>query len=154
YVQGELAMVEDGTPGTNAQGKPISQEGCGALTNASEIAGKIAVVYRNTCEFGTKAKRAAEAGAIAVIIVNRDPEVIGMAAGNDGATVTIPVVMLSSIDGATLIDAMQNGPVEVFIGNKAGLFQHDLAFSQELILTPFYNGVHTLLAQNGSDFNM
>lgn len=153
YVQGELVLVEDGTPGTNPQGKPISQEGCNPLTNAAAVNGKIAVVYRNTCEFGTKAKRAADAGAIGVIILNRDAEVIGMAAGTDGANVTVPVVMLSSIDGDALVSAMNDGPVTMFIGSKAGLYAQDLGFIEDLILTPFYNGVHTLLAQNGSDFN-
>ncbi|MCO5260257.1 MAG: T9SS type A sorting domain-containing protein [Crocinitomicaceae bacterium] len=154
YVQGELVMVEDGTPGTNAQGKPISQEGCSTLTNAASVNGKIAVVYRNTCEFGAKAKKAQDAGAIAVIILNRDNEVIAMGGGTDGPNVTIPVVMLSSIDGQLLTSEMANGPVVMFIGNKAGLSANDLAFTEELILTPLYNGVHSLLAQDGSEFNV
>jgi hypothetical protein len=153
YVEGELVIVEDGASGTNPQGIPVSQEGCGVLTNAAAVNGKIAVVYRNTCEFGRKAKRAQDAGAIAVIILNRDPEVIGIGAGTDGSTVTIPVVMLSSIDGAILTNEMENGPVTMFIGNKAGLHDNDLAFNDRLILTPKYNGVHSLLAQNGTDFN-
>ena len=74
FIQGELMIVEDGTPGTNPQGNPVSQEGCSPLTN--NLTGKIAVVYRNTCEFGTKAKNAQDAGAIGVIVLNRDPEVI------------------------------------------------------------------------------
>ena len=60
FVQGCLELVEDGTPGTNPQGNPISQEGCnGPLTNSvatgNDLTGKIAVCYRNTCEFGLKA---------------------------------------------------------------------------------------------------
>ncbi|HNS42695.1 MAG TPA: hypothetical protein PKN22_08040, partial [Taishania sp.] len=100
HVQGYLALVEDGTTGTNAQGHPISQEGCSPLTNGSSVTGKIAVVYRNTCEFGDKAKNAQDAGAIAVIVVNRDNEVIAMGGGTQGPNVTIPVVMLTSLDGA------------------------------------------------------
>ncbi|HNR86095.1 MAG: PA domain-containing protein [Crocinitomicaceae bacterium] len=154
HVQGYLALVEDGTTGTNAQGHPISQEGCSPLTNGSSVTGKIAVVYRNTCEFGDKAKNAQDAGAIAVIVVNRDNEVIAMGGGTQGPNVTIPVVMLTSLDGALLVNEMANGPVEVFIGNKAGIGVNDLAFTEDLILTPLYNGVHSLLAQNGTDFNM
>ena len=47
-----LMFVEDGTTGTNPQGNPISQEGCNPLIN--DLTGKIAVIWRNTCEFGTK----------------------------------------------------------------------------------------------------
>lgn len=154
YIQDTLVMVEDGTPGTNPQGNPISQEGCGPLTNASSVAGKIAVVYRNTCEFGMKALHAQNAGAIAVIIINRDPEAVGMAAGTSGSTVSIPVLMISSIDGQTLTNAMQDGPVVMFIGNKAGLHPNDLALNEDLILVPKFHGVHSLLAQDGSEFNM
>lgn len=155
YIQDTLVLVEDGTPGTNPLGgNPISQEGCNTLINASEVAGKIAVIYRNTCEFGLKALNAQNAGALGVIILNRDPEVIGMGAGVSGASVTIPVVMLSSIDGQTLTNEMANGPVVVFIGNKAGLHPNDISLDDRLLLVPPYHGVHSLLAQNGTDFSM
>ena len=98
FVEDTLMMVDDGSTGTNAQGNPISAEGCTPLIN--NLAGKIAVIYRNTCEFGAKALNAQNAGAVGVIIINRDPEVIQMGGGASGATVTIPVVMLSNTDGA------------------------------------------------------
>lgn len=151
-VQGELVMVEDGTVGTNPQGHPISQEGCSNLTNGSNVLGKIAVVYRNTCEFGTKAKKAQDAGAIAVIILNRDNEVIGIGGGVEGPNVTIPVVMLSNLDGQLITSEMANGPVVMFIGNKAGISSSDLSMDERLILTPLYNGVHSLLAQDANEF--
>lgn len=152
HVQGELVLVEDGTAGNNPQGHPISQEGCGNLTNGTSVLGKIAVVYRNTCEFGKKAKMAQDAGAIAVIILNRDNEVIAIGGGVDGPNVTIPVVMLSSIDGQLITTEMGNGPVVMFIGNKAGISANDLTLDERLILTPLYNGVHSLLSQNASEF--
>ena len=153
HVQGILALVEDGTPGTNPQGNPISQEGCNPLTNSTDIEGKIAVVYRNTCDFGLKALNAQNAGAIAVIILNRDPEVIGMNGGASGATVSIPVIMLSSVDGLLLTNAMQAGDVEMFIGNKAGLNGTDLGLSHQQVVIPNYLGVHKLLAQDASEFS-
>ena len=73
----------------------MSAEGCNPLINGVDVTGKIAVIYRNTCEFGTKALNAQNAGAVGVIIINRDPEVIEMGGGADGGSVTIPVVMLS-----------------------------------------------------------
>lgn len=153
HVQGVLALVEDGTPGLNPQGNPLSQEGCNPLTNASEIDGKIAVIYRNTCDFGVKAKNAENAGAIAVIILNRDPEAVGMNGGAVGATVEIPVVMLSSTDGLLLTTAMQDGDVEMFIGNKAGLNTTDLGLSHQQVVIPSYLGVHKLLAQDASELS-
>jgi hypothetical protein len=97
YVQDTLMLVDDGSQGTNAQGHPIAQEGCNPLIN--NLTGKIAVIYRNTCEFGMKALNAQNAGAVAVIVINRDPAVIAMGAGASGATVTIPVVMIQNSDG-------------------------------------------------------
>ena len=94
FVQGDLMFVEDGSPGLNAQGNPISQEGCNALIN--DLTGKIAVVFRNTCEFSTKALNAQNAGAIGVIIINREDAVLTPAAGTFGASVTIPVAIVSS----------------------------------------------------------
>ena len=150
YVQGELMLVEDGSAGTNAQGHPISQEGCNPLTN--DLTGKIAVIYRNTCEFGLKAFNAQTAGAIGVIVINRDPEVIAMGAGTDGANVTIPTVMLTSLDGTALVDEMANGAVVVFIGNKVGQFANDAAIYSDGAMISKSTGVLSQLAQNGSEF--
>jgi hypothetical protein len=150
FVQGELMLVEDGSAGTNAQGHPISQEGCNELTN--ELTGKIAVIYRNTCEFGLKAFNAQTAGAIGVIVINRDPAVIGMGPGADGANVTIPTVMLTSLDGAALVDEMANGAVVVFIGNKVGQFANDAAIYSDGAMISKSTGVLSQLAQNGSEF--
>lgn len=152
FIQDTLMMVEDGTPGTNAQGNPKSQEGCSQLTN--DLTGKIAVVYRNTCEFGLKAFNAQNAGAVGVIVINRNPnELISMGPGADGANVTIPVVMLDFNDGQTLVAEMANGPVEVFIGNKTGSFQNDLMLSSFTTLAPKAGMIHSALAKNGTDFN-
>ena len=151
FVEDTLMMVDDGSTGTNAQGNPISAEGCTPLIN--NLAGKIAVIYRNTCEFGAKALNAQNAGAVGVIIINRDPEVIQMGGGASGATVTIPVVMLSNTDGAILVNQMQSGPVVVFMGNKTLLFANDVRLSSGAALAPKQGFVPSLLAQNATEFN-
>ena len=133
FVQDTLAFVEDGSTGTNPQGNPVSQEGCNPLINAAQVQGKIAVCYRNTCEFGTKALNAENAGAVAVIIINRDPEAIAMGAGSQGPNVTIPVVMLTSTDGASIKAEINNMvPVVMFLGNKAGIFANDISTNSEV----------------------
>jgi hypothetical protein len=100
--------------------------------------GKIAVIYRNTCEFGTKALNAENAGAVGVIIINREDEVIQMGGGADGLNVTIPVVFISSVSGAQLVAEMANGPVVMFLGNKFGAFSDDIgANNGEMIVSPY-----------------
>jgi len=149
FIQGELMLVEDGTPGTNPQGNPISQEGCNTLTN--NLSGKIAIVYRNTCWFSTKVFYAQEAGAIGVIVVNREAGIIGMLGNTDiqngplGADCHIPAVFLDKTDGEALIAEMGNGPVTMFIGNKLGAYANDVgAVKGEYLVSPF-GGAHNLL---------
>ena len=137
FIQDTLMMVEDGTPGTNPQGNPISQEGCDTLIN--DLTGKIAVIYRNTCNFTTKLLNAQNAGAVAAIIVNREDALLGMLGDAvEGIQVTIPAVFISNIDGAALISEMANGPVEMFIGNKIGAFPNDFgAVKGEFLIAPY-----------------
>ncbi len=160
YIEDTLVLVNDGTAGTDPNlGNPLSQEGCNP-TAGSPYAGKIAVVRRNTCSFVNKALYAQNAGAIAVIVVDNIDDAnlannFMSAADTDpnGPLVTIPVVRISMSDGNHLISQMANGPVVMFIGNKTGAFQNDLSLNQDLIMTPPYHGVHSLLAQSGTEFN-
>lgn len=151
FVEDTLMIVDDGTPGTNPQGNPISAEGCNPLIN--NLTGKIAVIYRNTCEFGAKALNAQNAGAVGVIIINRDPEVIEMGGGADGGSVTIPVVMMTSNDGLALTNEMLNGPVVMFLGNKTGLYPNDGGITKGATLVSKMSGVHSSLATNATEFN-
>ena len=151
FVQDTLMLVDDGSTGTNAQGHPVAQEGCNPLVNS--LTGKIAVIYRNTCEFGAKAFNAQEAGAVGVIIINRDADVVPMGGGTNGPDVTIPVVMLGNAEGALLVEAMQTESVVVFMGNKTGLFANDIGLSRNAALIPKLGAVPTLLAQSGTEFN-
>lgn len=149
YVQDTLMLVDDGSTGTNPQGNPISAEGCGPLIN--DLTGKIAVIYRNTCEFGMKARNAEAAGAVGVIIINREDELVNMGGGDSGLVVTIPVVFIKAIDGLTLTGAMQNGPVVCFMGNRAGLYASDLSVSRADALIPKTYSVPSQLAQDDGD---
>ena len=152
YVQDTIMLVDDGSTGLNAQGNAISAEGCNPLIN--DLTGKIAVCFRNTCEFGAKALNAQNAGAVGVIVINRNPgEVIAMGAGAAGANVTIPVVMLDLTDGLALLAEMANGPVVMFLGNKTGLFPNDGGISAGAALIPRQAMIPSQLAQNGTEFN-
>jgi hypothetical protein len=153
FVEDTLVMVNDGTPGTNATyGNLLAEEGCNP-SPLNAYAGKIAVLRRNTCEFGLKAYNAQLAGAVAVIIINRDNTVIAMGGGADGPQVTIPVVMLNTLDGANLITAMQNGAVVAFIGNKNGFYPNDFGMNNGEVTYSKLSAVNSVIAQNGTDYS-
>ncbi|MDY7232409.1 S8 family peptidase [Hyalangium rubrum] len=82
-------------------------EGCGALTNAAEVAGKVALFVRGTCAFADKAVNAQQAGAIAVLIYNNAP---GDPPGLGGTgNVTIPTRGLAQSDGDAIRAAIAAG---------------------------------------------
>jgi len=161
YVQDTLMLVDDGTIGNSTiSGVPLANYGCGTLIN--NLSGKIAVVYRydggtasTICYMSEKALIAQNAGAIAVLIVNRPSA--GADIGTGGLTVapsvTIPVVLMNFNDGEILRAEMQNGPVTMFLGNKTGLFANDLALRTEAALIPKKGFFPALLAQNETEFN-
>lgn len=152
FIEDTLMMADDGSTGLNAQGNPISAEACNPLIN--DLTGKIAVIYRNNCEFGAKALNAQNAGAVGVIIINRDADVIEIGAGADGANVTIPVAFVSNMTGALIVNEMNNGSVVVFMGNKVGYFQYDLGMNEADIFIPNPNTNNSMIAQNDTEYSV
>ncbi|MDG1508961.1 MAG: hypothetical protein P8Q53_04185, partial [Flavobacteriaceae bacterium] len=61
-ISGDLVLAIDGASPTD--------DACSTIENTSEMNGKIAVIKRGACSFDDKVKRAQDAGAIAVIVVN------------------------------------------------------------------------------------
>jgi serine protease len=94
---------------------------CTSAINAAEIEGKIAVIYRGGCQFGLKALNAQNAGAVGVIIVNSDSSpIIEMGPGDNGASVTIPAIMVSNVTGAWLNSEINNGVATAVLGQYNG----------------------------------
>lgn len=149
-VQGFLALATDGTAGTSTTptGHALANEACAALINntdgdmTNDMTGRIAILYRGSCEFGAKALNAQNAGAIAVIVVNHSGDPVGMGGGASGTSVTIPVVMLSTLDGEALINELANGPVEVFMGNKQNLYADDMGAKDGEAIVSDFGGAH------------
>jgi hypothetical protein len=113
------------------------------------------MVYRNTCSFGIKCLNAQNAGAVGVIVVNREPGLVNMAGGAEGLLVTIPVTFISSTDGELIQQRIAAGEtVTVFIGNKTGLFQNDLGVYGYDILIPKASATHHKIAQNASEYSI
>ncbi len=102
----DLVVVLDDNSGTSTD----PNDACDPITNGSSLNGKIAVIRRGVCEFGFKSLAAQNEGAVAVIMVNNVPgDPIIMGGGVNGGSVTIPCLMLSSIDGEALITEILGG---------------------------------------------
>jgi extracellular elastinolytic metalloproteinase len=92
-VTADIVQVDDVPPTTHLA--------CGTFNNLSSLAGKIALIDRGTCSFIIKIKSAQTAGAIGVIVINTVGNPLTVMGGTD-LTITIPAIMISNADGATL----------------------------------------------------
>ena len=107
-LQGQIVYYNDDAGG-------VLHEACTAPVNS--ITGKIALIDRGNCGFAVKVKNAQIAGAIGVIIVNNIPgPPVGM--GGTDNTITIPAVMISQTDGASIATQLANN-VNVTLSNIA-----------------------------------
>ena len=125
---------------------------CGDIVNADEVEGKIALIDRGLCEFGTKALNAQNAGAVGVIICNLEgvnggsgEELIGIAPGADGGDVDIPTVF-SSKSTCDLVKAAIGSGNSVTGIMSTMIEQGPLTFNSS-----FDNGV--ILHEYGHGFN-
>lgn len=100
FPAGEVVLLDD----VVADGAPATTLGCGAVANAAELRGNIALVDRGGCEFGVKALAAQQAGAIAVIIADNvaGPRPIAAGGGAVGDQVTVPVLSITRGDAARI----------------------------------------------------
>jgi hypothetical protein len=108
-ITGGFVLADDATDPTN--------DACSELTNAASMNGKIAILRRGTCLFDDKVKRAEDAGAIAVIVINSAASgTISM--GGDGLgfnteknelNITLPSAMISLEDGNAFIEQLGSG---------------------------------------------
>ncbi|MDQ3100535.1 MAG: T9SS type A sorting domain-containing protein [Bacteroidota bacterium] len=148
-VTAPLVLVDDGTEADSL--------GCtDPLVNSAELTGNIALVYRGVCEFGAKALNAEMAGAVGVIIINNvGGAPVGMAAGEFGDQVTIPVVMISDVDGVLLRENMlTSDSVVVRIGSLTGVFPFNLGFNNMRILLPEFAAAPSELVMGSDDFTI
>ena len=118
-LSGEVVLALDAE---NDEG-PSPTDGCTAFTNASAVAGRIAMVDRRGCTYITKARNAQAAGAGGIVIVdkvdvtNPASETClppGMTALGDTSDVTIPVLSISRPDGDRIkAQLTANAPVHI-----------------------------------------
>lgn len=125
----------------------VAADGCTALTNAAAISGKIALIDRGTCSFTVKVKDAQTAGAIGAIIVNN---VAGPPVGMGGtdATITIPSIMVSNVDGAAIKTALSTSTVNVTFNTSTPELDGDL--DNGIMFHEYGHGITHRLTGNGS----
>ncbi len=125
--------------------------GCDTVLNASELAGKIALIDRGICSFSEKVSRAEDAGAIAAIVFNNVPgEAPFIMASTAGFPVTIPAVMLSYEDGQEIRDAMNEGTINITLGIFS--FANDISIDGAKVVNPTEGTIPIFAVENG-DFD-
>ncbi|HEX7616591.1 MAG TPA: PA domain-containing protein, partial [Thermoanaerobaculia bacterium] len=121
-------------PGVTGQIVPatsgLATDGCSAIT--SNVSGRIALMDRGTCSFVIKVKNAQNAGALAAVIADNTAEGIFGMSGTD-ATITIPSVLVTLSDGATL---RANPPASANLGTDATLLAGADAAGRMLLYAP------------------
>lgn len=145
----DLVLVTD-----DSGGDP--NDACETISNGADLEGKIAVIRRGECEFGFKILAAENEGAVAVIIVNNvsgDP--VTMGAGALGNSVTIPSLMLSSVQGEPIIDALENGDLVngTIVNDSAGLIAADSDFDNGIVAHEYGHGISNRLTGGGNNSN-
>jgi extracellular elastinolytic metalloproteinase len=136
-VEGPAVYMNDGT----------ANPALGCSITPQDLTGKIAIIERGSCQFGTKAFNAQQKGAKAVLICNYDPGPISMAAGNDGLKVTIPVLSAGSGTCANILRGINDGLVLSFKipANTGGPDTLDCNFDNGVIAHEFGHGVSNRL---------
>lgn len=153
-IEAELVFVDDDTDDgvIDANGNPTNEDACETVTN--DLTGKIAVCYRSFCWHDIKVYNAQQAGAIGVIIINRDPGTFPMGGTTYPDDITIPAIAIGSEEGDLLKNEIANGGVVAFIGTKVGLHPNDMATSKSDIVIAENFSTPIALAYDSSEFNL
>lgn len=114
-ITGELESqpIQYSTAG-HLEAPVVAVDGAGDVGDFAKVnvKGNIALVQRGTLQFFDKAKNAADAGAIAILIYNNAPPLFG---GTMRERPSIPAIAISGREGQKLLDAMKQGAVKVKI---------------------------------------
>ena len=137
-VTGNAVFVNDGT------GSPTLACGTAIQNN---LTGKIALIDRGGCEFGAKALKAQQKGAIAVVICFFDDNVAGMAAGAVGSQVTIPVIGIAKSEADRLRAAASAGTLQLSLYTTSAVkpAEVDGDFDNGIIIHEYMHGISNRL---------
>ncbi|MEX1829569.1 PA domain-containing protein [Luteibacter sp. CQ10] len=101
FAQASFGPLATGSNFSGAVVQAVPNDGCNAITNASAIAGKVALIDRGTCDFTVKSLNAQAAGATAVLLANNQASAV-TPGGTPASPVNIPVILVSQADGNKL----------------------------------------------------
>lgn len=137
-ITASAVFVNDGT------GSPTLACGTAIQTN---LTGKIALVDRGSCEFGYKALKAQQRGAVAVILCFFDENIFAAGAGAVGAQVTIPVIVIGKNDAERLRAAANAGTLQMSLYKAADLkpVEVDGDFDNGIIIHEYMHGISNRL---------
>lgn len=106
-LEADLVLVDDGQDMLGAGGAGSFFDACEDLTNASDLAGSIALIERGGCTFHAKLERVEAAGAVGAVVFTTTGSPLEM--NSDSGRVGIPGVMIGPADGNFLVDAYLGG---------------------------------------------
>jgi hypothetical protein len=107
----ELVSPEDPLD-TDGDSLPNEQMGVAGAPSMSGVAGKAVLIQRGMVPFFEKAQLAQDNGASAVVIYSRNDQptqLTGLAGGEFGLTITIPVFYVENVLGEKLVTLVRNG---------------------------------------------
>jgi hypothetical protein len=125
---------------------------CGAVNNGASIAGKIALIDRGGCDFSAKVFNAQQAGAIGVIIINRQSagdSLLNMSGGVNAGGVTIPAVVVKYTDGQKLRDNLATANVTLFRQSLTNCLDYDGSLDNAIVGHEYGHGISIRLTGTG-----
>ncbi len=134
-ITANMALANDGVI-------PNVNDGCEPISNS--LTGKIAILYRGSCDFVVKVKNAQNAGAIACVVINNVGDGV-LAMGGIDNTITIPSIMIGQTDGEAIIAALGNGTVNATLNGNVPIQIYDGSFDNGIITHEYVHGVSNRL---------
>jgi len=104
-----------------AANPPFGDDPGGAFLNAAAIKGNIVAVERGSVSFQTMVNEATNAGALALVILDKAADAGNPAIVAGGSGSPIPVVMVGNDDGIVISNALAAGAVTAGLANDANL---------------------------------
>ena len=146
-VQGQVVHADDG----NADGGGSVHDACQPLTNATALAGKVALIELGSCNPGAALLRAQDAGAVAALFYQTDlPEVGAIPASEP--TITIPALFVSNADIGSLLGALQTGAVTSRL-ERSQAVERDGTIDNGIVSHEWGHYISGRLVQNAAGLN-
>ena len=138
----------------DATAAPSITDGCEAVTNATDLVGKIALVDRGDCNFTVKVINAQNAGAVAVLVANNVGATQVITMGGDDAAVTIPSLMITQNAGTALRNAIAGGAnVSATMFRNATVGDLDGTFDNAIVAHEWGHYISNRLIGNAAGLN-